>query len=114
MENTRIQIYVSPEIAEKLRRLATADGMSISTLAGTLISKALSPTTSHVIEDNKEKEKDKEKLTRTYATVTYVRFLLEELAMATTDPTKALALLAKAKERSGAVSVKREKEVSNG
>lgn len=43
MENTRIQAYISPEIAEKLRRMANADGVSISTLAGTLISKALSP-----------------------------------------------------------------------
>ena len=113
MEKQPIKTYLSPELAEKLTRMATAEGVSVSTLAGTLISKALSPTASPVvIEDNKEK--DKEKLTRTYATVTYVRFLLEELAMATTDPSKALALLAKAKERSGAVSVKKEKEVPNG
>lgn len=104
-----IHTYVSEELAEKLTRLATADGVSVSTMVGTLISRALS----HAVPEDKQ-DKEKEKLTRTYATVTYVRFLLEELAMATTDPTKALALLAKAKERSGAVSVKREKEVPNG
>lgn len=114
MENIRIQTYLSPEIAEKLRRMATADGISVSTLAASLIAKSISlapaPQTNAPANGADE-------LTKTVMPVNrrlmYLRFLLEELTKIS-DPSG--AVLSRAQERFTAEKARQlaKKEVANG